>query len=521
MKTLYTLIISLILCTVMVAQDVSVVADNVANKGSMYYFHGKKVARASDGLLMVIWTDIGGAGGQINFSIYDDAFDTWSPAAPISAAGDRADKPAIASDESGNLHACWQERPTSDDNYIIMYAKYDGTTWTTPVKVSLQDANECEESSIEVDSDGNIWIAYNNDGAGAPDEFVYSVTSTDGGTTWPATATPLSTSGLIDGSITNGRCTLTAGPDGKLVATWHNGQDWDSSRREIRVNQYDGTAWAGEILISDTTTSDRTANWYPTVAVDAEANIFVIYHTNDGSFDPDLRYMLCQSKTWDQTWDESVTTEIISQDVTDFLGTSAVADENGIIHLVFQMDIPEDTTAVDGNYYTYSKDGGVNWEAPMLVGREGYDGGYATLANRIRPEYGIDIAFRESNQLGVNDADSTAIIYANFPYSITTDIEEQDSQPVEFELKANYPNPFNPTTNISYTINTSGNVRLVIYDILGNKVKTLVNGEMQPGSYKVAWNGMNEFNKSVASGVYIASLEALGGRQAIKMQLLK
>ena len=520
MKNLFTIILSLFLFTAITAQEVSVVADNVQNGGSMYYFHARKVARTTDGLLMVVWTNIGGTGGQIAYSIYDADFQTWSPEATISAAGDRADKAGIAADDLGNIHACWQQRETAEANYVIYYAKFDGVNWSAPVKVSLQDADECEEASIEVDSDNNIWIVYNNDGAGAPDEFVYAVLSTDGGTTWSNPATPLSESGLIDGSITNGRCALAAGPDGKLVAIWHNGQPWDSSRREISCNQYDGVNWLGEVMISDTTTADRKANWYPTVAVDSEGNIYAIYHTNETEADT-TRKLLCQKKGWDDTWDQSTTTVITTEPEFDMLSVSAVADENDVIHLVFRGDDPDDADlGLDNIYYTFSKDGGNYWEPPIKINRDDYDGGYVTIGNRVRTEYGMDVAFREGSEELASDPDVTAIIYVNLPYDILSNVEELDI-PVDYELLVNYPNPFNPSTTFEFSVVKAGNVTLKIYDMLGNEVATLLNQEMNSGHFRATWNGKNNFNNTVASGVYIASMETKSGIQSIKITLLK
>jgi hypothetical protein len=62
---------------------------------------------------------------------------------------------------------------------------------------------------------------------------------------------------------------------------------------------------------------------------------------------------------------------------------------------------------------------------------------------------------------------------------------------------------------------------LVVYDILGNKIKTIVNSEMQPGNYKAYWGGRDLNNKQVASGVYIVTLQTITGRKAIKVELLK
>lgn len=522
MKSLYTFLALILFSTLIFAQTTSVVIDDVANVGSMYYFHGRHVARTPNGLLMVIWTDKTSSGGQIQYSIYDKDFNIWSPGAPASAAAYNALNPGIAADELGNIHATWQERSSSTAPYVIMYSKYNGVSWSSPKKVSLYDAKTCEEPSIEVDSKNNIWIVYNNDGAAAPNEFVFVVSSTNGGTTWSSTATTLSKSGNIGTSITNGRCALSAGPNGKLVAIWHDGQSWNPDRREIFANQYDGTTWAGEVMISDTTSSDRTANWYPTVAVDKNSNIYAFYHTNDKTTDPvPTRYVIMQKKGWGQNWTQSVNKILHAETAGDMLSTSAVADEDGIIHFAFRKDVPVDTTGIDAIYYTFSKDGGNNWSPHLKLGRPNHDGGYVTIANRVRKQYGIDLAFRESKTPFVNDESTTTIIHVNIPYSFVTDIEKQDQLPDDFELLANYPNPFNPSTTIDFKIATVGNVKLSIYDLLGREVKVLVNDVKAPGYYKVTWNGSDTNNKKVTSGIYFATMETIKGRKTIKMELLK
>jgi flagellar hook assembly protein FlgD len=83
--------------------------------------------------------------------------------------------------------------------------------------------------------------------------------------------------------------------------------------------------------------------------------------------------------------------------------------------------------------------------------------------------------------------------------------------PQEFALGANYPNPFNPTTKISFGVAKSDNpmvVSLKVYDLLGREVKTLVNEPMQPGSYYVEWDGTNHQGLEVTSGVYLVRMTA-------------
>lgn len=72
----------------------------------------------------------------------------------------------------------------------------------------------------------------------------------------------------------------------------------------------------------------------------------------------------------------------------------------------------------------------------------------------------------------------------------------------EYKLSDNYPNPFNPSTTIGYDVKEAGDVSIIIYDMLGREVKTLVNEYMLPNSYNVIWNGINDQGLQAASGVY-------------------
>ena len=96
-----------------------------------------------------------------------------------------------------------------------------------------------------------------------------------------------------------------------------------------------------------------------------------------------------------------------------------------------------------------------------------------------------------------------------------------DYIPTDYFLKQNFPNPFNPTTNIKYNLPEHGFVNITIYDILGNLINQLVN-EVQNSGYKsVQWNATNSQGQPVSAGVYLYSIEAGDFRQTKKMILLK
>jgi len=95
-----------------------------------------------------------------------------------------------------------------------------------------------------------------------------------------------------------------------------------------------------------------------------------------------------------------------------------------------------------------------------------------------------------------------------------------DVAPASFTLDQNYPNPFNPTTKISYNLKANTHVTLSVYNTMGQKVKTLVNG-YQEGQQNVTWNATNESGQKVAAGIYMYRLEAGDFVKTIKMTLAK
>ncbi len=93
--------------------------------------------------------------------------------------------------------------------------------------------------------------------------------------------------------------------------------------------------------------------------------------------------------------------------------------------------------------------------------------------------------------------------------------------PPELTLKQNYPNPFNPTTTIAYNLPEAAKVRLDIYNVKGQLVKTLVNDEMPAGPHSVVWNGKDINDNAVASGVYFYRVSSPNATQTKRMLLMK
>jgi D-arabinose 5-phosphate isomerase GutQ len=93
--------------------------------------------------------------------------------------------------------------------------------------------------------------------------------------------------------------------------------------------------------------------------------------------------------------------------------------------------------------------------------------------------------------------------------------------PSAFNLQQNYPNPFNPVTSINYQLASDAHVTLTVYDIMGQKIRTMVNEDQSAGFRSVVWNGKDNYNNPVSSGVYFYRLHAGNYIQTRKMILMR
>ncbi len=108
-----------------------------------------------------------------------------------------------------------------------------------------------------------------------------------------------------------------------------------------------------------------------------------------------------------------------------------------------------------------------------------------------------------------NISPSGSVMYADLIVSLSADINDDLDRtllPMSVELEQNYPNPFNPSTQISFTTTTAVDLRLEIYNVLGQKVRSLIDGTVSPGTHTVTWDGKDDGNDEVAAGIYLYKL---------------
>jgi Secretion system C-terminal sorting domain len=166
----------------------------------------------------------------------------------------------------------------------------------------------------------------------------------------------------------------------------------------------------------------------------------------------------------------------------------------------------------------------------------GYDGNQYNVGGHRMLDNGNKVVFLCFDPISIylNDSSSSFMdSISTLPYiakewfDLTTDIIDRtlDIIPTDYYLSQNYPNPFNPTTAIKYSIPSSNvilngvknlNVKLIVYDILGREVKTIVNEVKQPGNYEVVFDGSN-----LSNGIYYYQLKADNFNKTKKMVILK
>ncbi len=261
-----------------------------------------------------------------------------------------------------------------------------------------------------------------------------------------------------------GEPSLASDPAGNLYMAYY-----DANGRHIMFQKYDGTNWTSPIQIDDT--PDTVSVQRPNIAVDPNRGVYVVWMQQTG------------------------------------------VDTSG--YLLYNV------------WYATSPDGGTTWNPPQqlsncnYVNGSGYSVKNPTIGRVVRPamptvgfEGGADVVWTEASP---SSSMGYYLMYARIPYVGTVGIEPSpETTPYRFALLPNYPNPFNPATEIRFTIPRQEEVTLEVYDITGRRVTQLVHGKMKAGEHRVRWEARHQ-----ASGVYFAVLKAGEQMQVRKMMLVR
>ena len=146
-------------------------------------------------------------------------------------------------------------------------------------------------------------------------------------------------------------------------------------------------------------------------------------------------------------------------------------------------------------------------------------GGINDSANIVVGVYGPYDGFSATDELIVASGELEITVQVGVGAQVS--IEEPGITPLQFALHQNYPNPFNPETMIRFDVAEKTDLSISVYNILGEKVTTLLNGNLEAGTYHVQWNGVSDQGKTLPSGMYFYELNSPLFHSVKKLVLVK
>lgn len=197
--------------------------------------------------------------------------------------------------------------------------------------------------------------------------------------------------------------------------------------------------------------------------------------------------------------------------IMDFFDYNIPGQKDSMYSKVYSGLLSTDTVQFD---YAYAQYNSTNIDS--LIVRISTDGGI-TFPVEIFKRGGLGLATAPQTTSFFSPTNNTE--WRTFRFGLTNVVSINNTSvnvPLKFELNQNFPNPFNPVTNISYSLSVGTNVTLKVYDLLGKELLTLVNAKQSAGSYDIQFDGIN-----FASGVYFYKLTTEGFSDTKRMVLIK
>jgi len=320
--------------------------------------------------------------------------------------------------------------------------------------------------------------------------------STDQGETW--TVSPAVTSSNLYAVDISGGVQFAAGDNGVILISWNHGATWSIQQSGTTRNLKGiGTTGGPVVAVGEKGTILRTTNsgqnWINVSLPDTTINLYCVSQKTRQNFNATNFYIAGSQGNIYKSTDNGTTWSLKNSGTTNTLrsiffsgnDSGAVSGDNGTVRM--------------------TTNGGDTWFTDPYFNN--VTGNITSISQMPRSSRTLT-ALSNNNTLYIASEDSNIVIIG---------INQLSSEvPNEFSLSQNYPNPFNPNTNIRLHLNKSGFVKLLVYDISGKEVETLVSQVLKAGIYEVDWNGSRH-----SSGVYFYKVITDDFIQTKKMVLVK
>ena len=450
---------------------------------------------------------------------------------------------AIAVDAVGNVYVTGYSTGLTSfkDIITVKYSSSGNVVWSSRYNGLGNDDDLA--SAIAVDGLGNVFVTGYSVGLISSEDFLTIKYNSAGTELWIDTYDnpemndiDIANAMILDGS---GNIYVTGYSIGTGSAEDFATVKYNALGDELWVRRYNGTGndyditsaiavdGSGNVIVTGFSAGNGSSEDYATIKYDPQGNSLWVnrYNGNSNSYDistsvaaDDQGNVYVTGYSYDEITSEDYATIKYSPDgnqlwVSKYNGTSGEYDIATSVKVDFKGDVYVTGYSFDfdtkENYATvkYNSAGSEIWVQVYNGASDGSD-----IASALFTDANDNVYVTGYSYDGPNSVD-----YVTFKYSQTVGINQISGSVVNgYELKQNYPNPFNPVTNLEFGIAKLGYVSLKIYDILGKEITTLVNENLNPGTYSVEFDAGN-----LTSGIYFYRLQVGKFSEARRMILLK
>jgi hypothetical protein len=424
--------------------------DNImlTNYGSSVTSYNNAWCIATSGnVVHVVWYDKRNGGTEIYYKRSTNEGISWGADTRLTNFTGTSSNPSIAA--SGSVvHIVWND--DRDGNLEIFYKRStdSGITWGADTRLT-NEAAVSQIPSVTV-SGSTVHVVWYDERAG--NSQIYYKRSSDAGVSWE-------TDRRLEINTNYSKIPSVAATGSNVHVVWYEPNIYDNI---CYIHSTDGgTTWGALTPLTDHIYSAV----YPSLAVSNSVVHIVWMDARDGNME--IYYK--RSSDGGGTWGPD--TRLTNNPV--YSQYPSVTASGLVVHVVW-------VDGLNGKniYYKRSSDGGLTWDS-------------VTQLTNATSSYNPSVAVSGSAVYVVwtdRNLGSDNIYYKRNLTDISTDVKMQDVSETGYKLSQNYPNPFNLNTKISFTITGSAFVSLKVFNIFGQEVSTLVNGEMSQGSYTIIFD---------------------------------
>jgi hypothetical protein len=450
-----------------------------------------------------------------------DAGKSWSYFTERSFLAGGSPQPVLLTGSTGNKLYLFYLNSSQDGDIWMYSVAQDGAGESYEVKVD-SDTITYFSACVDYENGNHLMVAYQKEEMGDPTPDLYTITSADYGETWGNEAEV--TWFGIHPDIAYGR-------NGYVYLVWVYPEDEGYEILFIRSTDYCSPgSWVDVAGLTD----DLYFNDYPKVAAlhtlpDSTPYVWVAYNSeNPAGTDIDLAYAYSYNggKVW--STNHSLDSSWAYHEMACDLWTKESPDYH-YVHVCYftgRYVLPFPRGAI---YYGHASDTnptnwgflfGISnhWPTQSEDGRKVCQGNYAPGSGFM----GAAIVYAGKDPDHYSGDNFRNLWFDNSAWPV--DVEEEMTEeevPLGFSLSTNYPNPFNPETRIGYLIPKTSHVRLEIFNLLGQRIRTLVDEYQAFGERSVTWDGRDDQCESVASGVYFYRLQTEDFVETKKMVVIR